>query len=182
MSNGLKISSNIDKVLKSFGKKYKAIKTTLENIAEKLAERMSEDMKNEIVSHRSTWAEKGSMDYIDQINFDIVKTGNNSVRVSIGENLPKHEMTDGTLVNPVYFIEFGFGIVGEAKPKKNAELYDWEYNINDHQDAWVFFGRDEKFHTTKGREGLNFLYKTMLDYKERWKDYIIDMIKGNENG
>ena len=173
----IKINSNIDKVIANFTKKKNNFKNKLENVAKKIAEKMSEDMRNEILSNRHIWAEKGSMDYIDTINFDIAKTGDNSVRVSIGENLQKHIMSDGTLVNPVYFIEFGFGIKGEEKPMENADKYDWVYNINNHEDAWVFFGYDDKFHTTKGREGLNFLYNTIVKYKANWETYIFEIMK-----
>ena len=177
----MKISSNIDEVLKRFGKRREALRLTLENFAEQLAEKMSEDMKTEIFSNRSVWAEKGGLDYITSVQFDIVKTGNNSVRINIGGNLPKHKMSDGTLVNPVYFIEFGFGIEGEDSPMKNADKYDWEYNINGHQHGWTFAGRDGLFHYSEGREGLNFLYNTIEKYKQNWKDYLIEMIKENLN-
>ena len=39
-----------------------------------------------------------------------------NIRVSIGEKITPHNMSDGNRVNPAYFIEFGFGIVGQNNP------------------------------------------------------------------
>ena len=83
-------------------------------------------------------------------------------------------MSDGTLVNPAFFIEFGFGILGEKAPMKDHEKCEWEYNINGHTKGWSYLGRDGDFHGSKGRVGTNFMYNA----KQKAKDEV-DFAKQN---
>lgn len=175
------IKSNIKEFLNNYRKITENFKVVLNNIATKLAEKIVQDMKTEIETNRFQWAEKGSLEYISNIDFLITPTSNKSVMVSIGDNLKKHIMSDGTLVNPVFFIEFGFGIVGQNNPSKNHELFDWEYNINNHTDAWWYMGFDGQFYQTKGSKGINFLYKTLHRKKNVWVNYLKELLKENAN-
>lgn len=176
------IRSNIDKFLDNYRKKTSAVKTSLTNIAEKLAQKMSTDMAFEISQLRYVWVEEGNLSTVSNIDFDINVVGTNSVRVSIGNNLTPFEMSDGTLVNPVYFIEFGFGIVGENNPKENHAKYDWEYNINGHEGAWYYRGLNGELLESSGREGINFMYRVIQNYKYNWKNYLNELIGEFERG
>ena len=155
---------------------------------------MSEDMKAIIRNQMYVWSpdadnndETGKMAYHrDKIEgmFQIENLGNNSVRVSIGENLQKHELSDGTLVNPAYFIEFGFGVRGQKSPAKNHEKYGWEYNLNNHDESgfplpspWVYEGWDGGFHTSDGTVGTNFMYLTIQKYKDNWLKYLKELME-----
>jgi hypothetical protein len=175
------ISSNIDDFLKAYRKRVEKFKEVLFGIAEKLATRMATDMAYEITSLRSVWEEEGNLDEISNFNFDIQVIDNNSVRVLIGSELTPLEMEDGTLVNPIYFIEFGFGIVGQQNPKKNHEKYDWEYNINQHNRAWYYYGKAGQKFRSKGREGINFMYNTIEKYRTNWQEYFKELME-QENG
>jgi hypothetical protein len=176
----IKVSSNINEFLKHYKKRVSNFKDMLENIAEKLARRMSEDMKNIIQSDRR-WQEHGNLSKIDNVDFTIEKLNGNSVKVSVGENLPKFEMTDGTLVNPAFFIEFGFGIVGQEKPKEGVERYDWEYNIRGHTSYWWYRYEGQRY-ASKGREGLNFMYQTIDKYRNGWNNYLKELMTEIGNG
>lgn len=177
------VKSNIDEFLKAYKKKVDRFQSVLQGFAEKLAKKMSDDMLQDIFTTKMTWApnelqqdETGKMGTIEDVRFDIVPTSNTSVKVVIGENLPKHIMTDGTLVNPVYFIEFGFGIVGQENPQKNTENFGWVYNKEGHETAWWYKGFDGKAHYSKGAAGINFLYRTIDKYKTDWKNYLIQLL------
>lgn len=176
------ISSNIDNVLKSFKKKANAIKLSIKQIAEELANQMSIDMQNEINSTKSVWqdVEGSNMREISNVLFDIKHTKNGkSVRIEIGSNLQPISMSDGSKVNPIYFIEFGFGIYGETIPSPHSVEHGWAYNINGHTTAWLFMGNDGEFHSTIGTQGINFIYNTMQKYKEKWKDIFFDLVRRN---
>lgn len=179
----IRVKSNIKGFLKAYRKKVENVKSILNGFAEKLAQRMSEDMLDEILTTKATWApnelqqdETGKMGTIEDVKFEIVSTSNTSVKVVIGENLPKHKMSDGNVVNPVYFIEFGFGIMGKENPQEKAEDFGWIYNKEGHEVAWWYKGFDNKSHYSKGAVGINFLYRTIDKYKKDWKDYLIQLL------
>ena len=171
----ISVKSNINEFLKNYRKKASNFKNSLNGIAEKLAKRMSEDMKS-LIQTDKRWQEHGNLSTINEVSFDIESIGDNAVRVSIGDNLPKLVMTDGTLVNPSFFIEFGFGIVGERTPKKNHDKYNWEYNINQHKTAWMFRYNGELMES-EGREGINFMYNTIQDYRTNWLKYLKELME-----
>jgi hypothetical protein len=149
---------------------------------EKLAQRMSADMALEISRSRYIWEETGgTMSEISAVDFDIVNTGFNEVTIEIGNNILPIEMSDGELVNPVYFIEFGFGIIGEENPKVGADEYDWEYNVNLRDKEWYFRGRDGHSYKSMGREGINFIHTVISKYRNEWKDYFFELLKGDSN-
>lgn len=186
----IKIKSNIDSFLNKYRKKCETFKTSLREVAEKLAKRMSEDMFDIISKNEDVWAindkdnfndESGKMAFHKGKNledwFTIESIGDNAMRVSIGDNLRKHEMEDGSLVNPAYFVEFGFGIVGQDNPMKNADRYNWRYNKNGHIEAWTYEGWDGLLHESSGAKGINFMYNTIQDYKNNWLKYLNELME-----
>ena len=191
----IKVNSNIKDFLKNYKKKVDKLKTALLGIAEKLAKKMSEDMYKEIQRTEDVWAiyepeneqdETGKMAYHKGKSFDywftIESIDNNSVKVSIGDNARKHVMSDEAIVNPAFFIEFGFGIVGQSNPMKNSEAYSWIYNRNHHITAWGYAGWDGKGHISKGAEGTNFMYNTIQKYKDNWNSYLKELLEEQANG
>ena len=175
----IRVKSNINQFLKNYKKRVDVVKLTLSEIAEKLAQKMSADMAMEIHNLRHVWVEDGNLSTVSNIDFDIKKIDDSTVVVSIGDNLKKFEMGDGALVNPVFFIEFGFGIVGQENPKKNHEAYDWEYNINEHKTAWYYYDHLGYKYRTSGREGINFMYRVIQEYKTNWLKYLQELLKEN---
>lgn len=200
----IKVSSNINSFLKHYKKKVEAFKASLDDLAYKLAQKMSSDMAYEIASLRYVWTEEGNLDKVSGVDFNIVKTSETSVRVTIGDSLPKITVGDSQIsrlrgrvpqeVNPVYFIEFGFGIAGERNPQKNHEEHGWEYNINQHKSAWFYYdstvvpaedGSGEwkpPLLRSEGRQGINFMYNTIEKYRGNWLMYVSELIKENYDG
>lgn len=186
------INSNIDKFIKKYTKKVDAITKSLEDIANKIAQRMSMDMALEISKNRATWEESGgTLSKIDNIDFDISSNGKGGYIVEIGNNLPLVTVGDSKasslrqflgyetkLVNPIYFIEFGFGIIGESNKSPHNEEYGWYYNLNQHKGAWYY--RDSgNLYRSSGTKGINFMYNTIEKYRLEWKNYLITLIKEN---
>ena len=176
----ISVKSNIKGFIENYKKKVANLNIVLNNIANKLAEKMSTDMKS-LIQTDSKWKEHGNLSKINNVDFRIEPISQNSVRVHIGEKLPKFEMSDGTLVNPAFFIEFGFGIIGQNSPKQGAEKHDWQYNIRGHKDAWYFW-YEGVLMESEGREGINFMYNTIQRYKDNWQNYLKELLKENANG
>ena len=188
------VKSNINEFLKNYRKRVGNFKSTLNVFAKKLAERMSADMAYEIARTRHIWTEEGNLDKVSGVDFSITNIGDNAVRVSIGENLEKFEMKDGTLVNPIYFIEFGFGIAGQKNPQDEHSKFGWEYNIRGHKGAWYYYdrtisppeGADDKWKPqmlrSEGRQGSNFMYNVIETYKTNWQQYLKELMTEIGNG
>lgn len=186
------INSNIDKFINKYTKRVNAITKTLQEIAEKMAQRMSTDMALEISRNRTLWEESGgTMSRIDSIDFDIRDNGKCGYIVEIGNNLPKVLVGDSKasalrqflgyepkLVNPIYFIEFGFGIIGENNQSPHHDEYGWYYNLNQHKDAWYYRDSGNLF-SSMGTKGINFMYNTIEKYRVDWKKYLFTLIKEN---
>lgn len=137
-------------------------------------ERLCEFMANEIQSQKDVWCQQWStLELIDnQMPFgtDIkYEIKDNVGTIYIGRDTPKIEMSDGTMVNPYYFIEFGWGIRGEENPIRYHEQNQWSYNINDHTTAWWYIGYNGKPRASYGRQGIDFLYKAMQKFKPEFK-------------
>ena len=170
----INITSNINSFQQNYLRKTNGFRMALQKLAYELAIMMSEDMKKMIFGDLK-WQESGNLSTIGDVSFRPEILSTNMVRVHIGENLPLLKMKDGTLVNPAFFIEFGFVIEGQNKPKQNHEEFNWEYNINNHQDYWYFSYNGEHF-KSKGREGLNFMYITMQNYITKWRIYFYELV------
>jgi len=175
----IQIDSNIDKVLKSLKEKQKKLRIVISRISKIVAEQIKQDMIREIELTRSQWSESyerigGVVNPSNQItvNYNI-----NGARISIGNSAEKLVMADGGTVNPYYFIEFGFGVIGETSPAKNSSIAGWEYNINKHSKGWYFTGTDEKSHKSYGRIGINFMYNAVQKNKHKWQTIVINEFK-----
>lgn len=188
------VKSNVDKVIKSFTKFRNAVKLSLEDIGEKIALLMVQDMQEEIERNRNVWLQpNGNLENVGYVDYTITKIEGNKIRVTLGDAMPLIQVGDTYFslphnqhteyVNPLYFIEFGWGCVGEENPKQLAQRYSWEYNTNDHggvnPDPWGFYGNDGFLTETRGREGINFLYNTIQDYRDKWKTILVSLIKEN---
>jgi hypothetical protein len=186
------VASNVEKVLKKFEKYRTAIKLTIDQIAEKLAKSMVDDMLADIEQQRPTWLQpNGNLERVDNIGYNISKLEDGFIRITLGENLPlirtgntKYSLENNkhyTWVNPLYFIEFGFGVLGENNPKEGTNRYDWIYNTNEHgretENPYTFKGLDGQLVETEGGEGINFLYNTIQKYRNSWKDLLLTMVK-----
>ena len=169
------ITSNINDVLKSLKSKQTRFKAIISNIALIVAQAVKDDMVAEINANISNWSKPYELisSVVKPESQIILVPTELGYRIEIGNNLGGLEMSDGGLVNPYYFIEFGYGIVGQNSPALKSSEYNWEYNINKHNNYWFFFGTDGKKHATKGRIGINFMYNAIQKNKNSWKNIII---------
>lgn len=63
--------------------------------------------------------------------------------------------------------EYGTGLVGQENPKIGA----WEYNINNHQNGWIYF-KNGSFHFTRGMEGQEIYRFTLEEIKKQLPNWI----------
>ncbi len=74
-------------------------------------------------------------------------------------------------VNAEYgiFVEFGTGIVGKGKQHPAKEVFDWEYDINEHgEKGWHFPADDGSYPVTKGQPSRPFMYETALRLRDEF--------------
>ena len=193
------VKSNINEFLKNYKKKINSLAKVLNSLATRLAKKMSDDMLQEIKKAKSKWNEPQS--FLDTLQIDenifSITISNNVARVSIGNNLPLRELGNTaysisskaqkpTYVNPMYFIEFGFGVIGQKKPSPHSNKYNWEYNINKHgqltEAPWKYYDEMIDLQSSSGKEGINFLYNTIQNYRTHWKQYLKELITEIGNG
>lgn len=72
-------------------------------------------------------------------------------------------------VNAEYgmFVEFGTGIVGANGPAHPSEVFDWEYDVNNHGEAgWHFPADDGSYPITRGQVSRPFMYETAFQLRD----------------
>lgn len=183
----IKIKSNFSEFAKRIRQIPELIDEAMRFAVEEVLERMQNDMKNEIESMRSVWLEKGSqLDYVDSIqhlgnDIEYEISGNSGI-IYVGRNTMEIEMKDGRMVNPYFFIEFGYGIVGADNPVQYSSQSGWAYNVNGHRNSWSYAAWDSnpddpRWIHTKGRRGIDFFYRITRKYRENWKELAEAAIK-----
>lgn len=174
----VKIRSNYDRFRKRLLNLPYRIDEAMQEAVKEVLEAMCEDMKFYIMEYRDTWLEEGSgLDAIDK-NFGLgedieYELNGSSGTIYVGRHTPDLVMSDGQHVNPYLFIQFGYGIAGALKPVRYSIQSQWAYNVNGHEDAWWYMGYfdgERKKVYTKGRQGIDFFYKTIDKYRNKWKE------------
>ena len=177
----IKVESNVKDIIK----RLKARKANSNNdLAQKVALRIAEKVKALLIETyrhtKSEWAEEGSA--LENLSGEDVTISleNNKYIIKIGEQTPMIAL-DGynglpTSANPYFFIEFGFGIVGEQKPVTNATKKSWAYNVRNHQEAWAFRGTDGNLYWSEGIEGANAMGVVEAQYAKLCKEAIDEVM------
>lgn len=176
------LKSNYNDFIKRLSKIPEAVDIETQSAMNTLLSEMCESMKQIINSERATWFEYGSpLSAIsgDDITYSLTDDGTGGI-IYVGKNTEPFEMSDGRTVNPYLFIQFGFGIQGQNNPVQYATQRRWEYNINEHTKGWAFIGIDDEPHWTTGRIGIDFFYRVIEEYKEKWKEVLTNAYKKNE--
>ena len=169
------LKSNYDTFVKRLNSIPDIIDSTMQDAVSEVLQQMCEDMKAEILMNRQTWEQEGSIMASLGLGQDIeYEVKGQTGTIYIGRNTPLIKMSDGKTVNPYLFIQFGFGIEGQANPIQYAAQRRWEYNVNQHTKAWWFFGTDGKKHWTFGRIGIDFFYQVTNKYREKWKQIALE--------
>ena len=164
---GFKIRSNYNQ----FDRHIKDVADMLDPDAylamDEVLDEICEEMKQEIISKKDTWCEAWSpLEKDKSLGTDITyEIKDNKATIYVGRNTDKLTMQDGTTVNPYYFIEFGWGIVGENNPINYHLQNGWLYNINHHTQAWWYVGYNGEPRASYGRKGIDFLYNAMKKLK-----------------
>lgn len=185
----VKKSNNFDKTIESYIERLKRLKyiediKTL--ILTSVANAMVNDMKMLLSGNIPEWSypmpDGNDSSYQPSANEIQLKSVSNGVAtITVGDNAPLIQMSkkgkytpnsDGAMVNPFFFIEFGFGLKGEANPIDNITSYDWEYNINNHTNDKAQFSWK-----INGAVGVGFIQHTIRDYSTRWIDIAVLELK-----
>lgn len=161
------IKSNYDKFERHLNKFVDSLDIDARLAMEDVLEYVCEEMKQEILNKKDTWCEAWSPLAEDStLGSDIhYEIKDNKATIYIGRDTKKITMQDGTTVNPYYFIEFGWGIVGENNPVNYHLQNGWIYNVNKHTQAWWYVGYNGEPRASYGRQGIDFLYNAMKKLK-----------------
>lgn len=132
----------------------KANVNSFDSILEKIANRVRSYIIDDYKLNGSIWREvNGNLETVDGDDVVVEKKGSAYI-VALGRNTQPFEMTDGAFVNPYFFIEFGFGLIGEKNSIKNAPDFGWRYNIRPWKNGWHFTGLDGTSTWSAGRRGV----------------------------
>ena len=170
--------TNIDKIINKYQKLSESYNGFTQKVAEKVAEKIREFILDQYKSNMTVWQEKnGNLETIDGSDVKVVKSGT-SYFVTIGENTKKFEMPKRTEkagaqyqglpkeVNPYFFIEFGFGIIGQNSPIKFANDFGWRYNLKPYKNGWHFKGLDGTKTFSQGGKGIGAINSTNINFEK----------------
>lgn len=169
----IKLKSNYSEFIKRIEAIPKNLEVSMTEAVENILKRMCEDMKRELSSASDYWKDNGGLETIYNINggTDVeYEVDGNSGTIYVGRNTSLIKMKDGKTVNPYLFIQFGFGIRGQDNPVEYAVQRRWQYNINEHTEAWWYWGLNGKKQYTEGQVGFDFFYSVLKKYRTEWKD------------
>lgn len=171
----IKFKSNYNQFSKRLANYSFLIDDAMRATVETVLQHMCDDMKAEIARERDVWQERGSsLDLLslgDDITYEIegnqgtLYVGRNTSLITVGEGVNQRQ------VNPYLFIQFGYGIVGEENPVRYHTQNGWEYNINNHDKAWFYWGTSGERIQTSGRRGIDFFYNVISKYRKKWKEF-----------
>lgn len=131
----ININSNVADVIKAFEEKKKQ----LQNVESAILRKVAENIKQRLLTMYS------AMNYDSEELLSLIDVGDieieykpNSCRINIGSKTETITMADGSEVNPFFFIEFGFGLIGEQSPTNKSKDYNWVYNVHKHKNGWYY--------------------------------------------
>lgn len=175
----IQVKSNFNQFKRRFAKLPRLLDDAVQNSMKEILENMCREMKERLASATKHWFDNGGLEAVYQSsgNQDIEYTiEGNKGTILVGKNSSQLKLKDGRVVNPYLFIEFGYGIIGEENPSPKAYLYDWEYNVNNHEKAWVFMGINGDKEWTMGQKGFDFFYPVVDKYQKEWKKIVSNQI------
>lgn len=156
----LKVKSfGIDKLMSQLQSTKSSYSEETSILAATLAEKVKDKITTNYQRTRGVWSEEGgTMSEISGNDVTIRKDGGDYI-VAIGEQTPKVSLSGynglPTSINPYLFVEFGFGIVGQNKPVREAQKRGWQYNVKRHTSKWTFTDKYGNQFYTKGVRGAN---------------------------
>lgn len=144
----------------------KANVNSFDSILEKIANRVRSYIIDDYKLNGSIWREvNGNLETVDGDDVIVEKKGSTYI-IAIGRNTEPFDMPNRQnssnpnyaglpkTVNPYFFIEFGFGIIGQNNPIKNAPNFGWRYNLRPYSHGWHFRGLDGTRTYSRGTKGI----------------------------
>lgn len=187
----VKIKSNWNQFSKRLRKLPDMIEEAGKGFVEHILKLMRQDMINEINAQRSEWLDGGAMDVWSNsanieksIRYELSESGKTGRIVIESDPIV---LANGDEVNPFFFIEFGYGIIGQNNPALYASSNGWVYNVNNHTSFIIYaydnIAGEKETVKTEGTKGINFFYNTVAKYRNNWKKYAEEYLsKVNING
>jgi hypothetical protein len=152
----MKITSNIDEIIKSINKEKTAIEQGTKIAIHDLTQKAYEEVIDKCIK-----ANLGN--YIGSVKVKYPEANNGVGEVS----------TDDMVI---IFNEYGTGIVGKGNP--HPAIDGWEYDINNHGEAgWVYPKKDGTYGRTRGIRSKKMFYETSEDMKKEAVNSILVEIK-----
>lgn len=180
----INIKSNIRTVRKSFQKYVGKFNNKLSQVIEyvtnqfydELVKNINKFLPNPVRNILTNEIEEDDYSFMYDIN--IQKENDLLFKIKLGENSLR-KASDGNLVNPFYYYEFGFGIMGEGTYKNYSDAiqFGWSYDVNNHSYAGWTYKVNGMTYWTNGVNGLGFLQETVDWYKENKEQILQDAIK-----
>ncbi len=183
-------TKNLDKVIEKFSNFKDRFDTEhLNKIANKIANKVRDFIELTYTSTKIIWQEENGN--LKEISGNDVKVINDSTRffVTIGAETTPFEMPKRTeksgqqyqglpkFVNPYFFIEFGFGIIGANNSSKYANKFGWKYNIRPYSNRWHFKGLDGTRTESRGGKGANAIGKLATNFRQICEEVITEEMK-----
>ena len=149
----------------------KAIEIITDTFYDELVKNINQDLPDPIRNILTNEIEEDDFSFINDIKIE--KVNDLLFKIKLGDNSGRLAK-DGTVVNPFYYYEFGFGIMGEGTYKNYFEAiqFGWAYDVNLHGYAGWTYKVNGTTYWTNGVNGLGFLQRTVDWYKDN-KDKII---------
>lgn len=171
----ININSNVADVIKFFEEKQRRVQDTESAILKKVAERIRQRLLT--MYSAMSYDSEELLSLIDVDDIDIQYQPNRCI-IKIGSNTEKMTMKDGSQVNPFFFIEFGFGLIGEQNPTKKSKDYNWVYNVNKHKSGWYYTSKvtGETRVWTQGYSGANAFDNIITNFKNICNEVIREEI------
>ena len=166
----LKIQTkNFDKALLKIEELKERYSNKFESIVYEIAEKIRDYIKNKYISTKSSWQENnGNLSLIDGADVIVVNKGT-SYSILIGSQSPLFVMPERSeqsaqqyqglprTINPYFFIEFGFGIIGKEGSTNRITL-DYSTLILNGSNINIFESVYIKSTSSKIKIGENYVH------------------------
>ena len=181
----INIKSNIRNVRKSFQKYVSQFNNKLNKAIEYITATFYEEIVKNVNQCLPDPVRDSALsndievdDYSFMYDIVIEKVNDLYYKIKLGENSGR-KAKDGSIVNPFYYYEFGFGFVGLGGFDNYDKAFEfgWDYDVNNHGSAGWNYKINGQTYWTSGLNGLGFLQKTIDWYKENKEQILKDAIK-----
>lgn len=126
------VNSNIKEIVNRLNRTYTNIMS--DKLAQRVAEIFVEEARKRI--ERSGAIQQDIDRFVNAISFEKINT--DTYRIYAGKG------RDEQLINDMWYLEFGSGVVGATHQHPDANTIGWKYDINNHGENGWFFKRSQE--------------------------------------